>query len=347
MSMAMMDALKKVVSGSALDAAEAEACMDQLMSGSASPIQIASLVTAMAVRGETVEEMVGFARAMRRHALQVENVPDGAVDTCGTGGDGANTFNISTAAAIVAAAGGVPVAKHGNRAASSRCGSADVLAALGARIDGNPETARRCLQQTRLCFLFAQSFHPAMRHAAEVRRQLGFRTIFNFLGPLTNPARVRRQVLGVPRLDLVRKMAEALKLLGCEHALVVHGAGGIDEISIVGETAVAEVKDGRICEYTIAPEDVGLARADLAAIQGGDAEENARIIQEVLSGARGPKRDVVVLNAGAVLYVGGKATRLYDGVRLAEVLIDSGAARETLTAFVRATQMESAAEVQG
>lgn len=336
--------LKSVSQGQSLDADTAEQFMNQLMAGEISPIQTAGLLAAMTVRGETVEEIAGFARAMRKFAVPFE-VPFEVVDTCGTGGDGANTFNISTASAIVCAAAGVPIAKHGNRAVSSKSGSADVLMALGARVDLDEHEAKQCLLDTNLCFLFAPTFHPAMKHAAEPRKQLGFRTIFNILGPLTNPARANRQVLGVFREDLVETVAHALGELGSRHALVVHGAGGIDELSLAGETVVAEVKDGAVHKYMVTPEQFGLQRADVASIAGGDAAENAAIIRLVLAGEKGPHRNVVLLNAGAALYVGGSVGSIEEGVQMAAETIDSGRAERTLQRFTSATHQFGRSEV--
>lgn len=338
------DALKTVARGDSLDAHRAETFMNLLMEGHATPVQTAGLLAAMAVRGESVDEIVGFARAMRSHSVRL-HAPLGVIDTCGTGGDGADTFNISTAAAFVCAAAGVPVAKHGNRAVSSRSGSADVLAALGARIDLDLASAAQCLRDTNLCFLFAQSYHPAMKHAAEPRKQLGFRTIFNILGPLTNPADAKRQVIGVFQPGLVDKVAHALLALGSTHALVVHGAGGLDEISLAGDTMVAEVKDGVVRTYTLRPEQVGLEGAEVQSVVGGDARENAAMIQSILEGMRGPRRDIVLFNAGAALYVSGKAASIEEGVQLAAHAIDSGRALQTLGAFIAATNATQTAEV--
>ncbi|MDQ0188545.1 anthranilate phosphoribosyltransferase [Alicyclobacillus cycloheptanicus] len=338
------DVLKSVARGETLDETRAESFMNLLMEGQTTPVQTAGLLAAMAVRGETVEEIVGFARAMRNHSLRL-NAPDRVIDTCGTGGDGADTFNISTASAFVCAAAGAPVAKHGNRAVSSRSGSADVLQALGAEINLDVSAAELCLRDVNLCFLFAQSYHPAMKYAAEPRKQLGFRTIFNILGPLTNPANAKRQVVGVFQPSLVPKVAHALLRLGSEHALVVHGAGGLDEISIAGETRVAEVKDGEVREYTIHPEMFGLPISDLSHVVGGDARENAEIIRALLAGERSPRRDIVLLNAGAALYVAGRVATLQDGVIRAAETIDAGAAARTLRQFVLATRQYQAAEV--
>lgn len=330
------EVLKMVARGETLSAERAESFMDRLMEGQTTAVQTAGLLAAMAVRGETVEEIVGFARAMRSHGLSL-NAPYGVIDTCGTGGDGADTFNISTAAAVVAAAAGVPVAKHGNRAVSSKSGSADVLVALGARIDLDVVAAQQCLEDSNLCFLFAQHYHPAMKHAAEPRKQLGFRTIFNILGPLTNPAGAKRQVIGVFQPALVSKVAQALLALGSEHALVVHGSGGLDEISLAGETVVAEVKNGEVKQFTISPRQFGLPEAPVEHVAGGDAATNAAIVRSVLHGQLGPKRHVVLLNAGAALYVAGVTHSLSDGVELATRVVDSGAARDTLESFIAAT----------
>lgn len=344
MSNFITDVLQTVAKGQVLDVQTAEDFMRSLMSGQITAVQTAGLLSGMAVRGEAVSEIVGFARAMRNQSVHL-NAPRSVVDTCGTGGDGSNTFNISTAAAVVAAASGVPMAKHGNRAVSSRSGSADVLTALGARVNLSTDEALSCLNETNLCFLFAQSYHPAMKHAAEPRRQLGFRTIFNILGPLTNPAGAKRQVVGVFKPELVDKVAEALLELGTEHALVVHGAGGIDEFSLQGETLVAEVKQSSIRRYTVTPGESGLKTADVSELVGGDAEANAAIIQSVLSGKTGPCRDVVLLNASAVLYVAGRVTTLREGVTVAAAVIDSGAAARTLESFVHASHHCGVAEV--
>lgn len=330
-------ALRTAASGAPLDVALADEFMNELMQGRVSPIQTAGLISALAVRGEQASEIAGFARAMRRHALQM-TAPVGSIDTCGTGGDGADTFNISTTVALIAAAAGIPVAKHGNRAASSKSGSADVLQALGARIDLDAAQCEQMLGRTNLCFLFAQTFHPAMKHAATVRKELGFRTIFNILGPLTNPAQTRRQVLGVFRADLVETVAQALAELGVDHVLVVHGADGLDELSISGPSTVAEVRGKDVQLRTIEPEQIGLARADVSALRGGDAQHNANVICELFNGQHGPKRDIVLLNAAAALYVGGKAENLQQGVAQARKLIDSGAALRKLHEFVAASQ---------
>jgi len=334
----LRDALRKAASGEPLAAGEAERALEEIMSGVASPSVTAALLTALRVRGESVGEIVGFARAMRRFAEKVE-APDDVVDTCGTGGDAKGTINISTAAAFVARGAGVTIAKHGNRAATSRAGSADVLEALGAAIELGPKEVSRCISEAGVGFMFARTHHPAMRHVVPVRAELPFRTVFNLLGPLTNPAGARRQLVGVFDGRFVRPMAEALAELGAEKALVVHGRDGLDEISPSVETLVAEVSDGAIREYDLAPEDLGLARHDPSGILGGDAYLNARILRDVLSGEEtGAARDVVLLNAGAAIYVSGLAGSVEEGVRLAEESVSSGAATAALEAFVKATR---------
>ncbi|WP_206830417.1 anthranilate phosphoribosyltransferase [Alicyclobacillus fructus] len=338
------DTLGAVVSGKILDETTAEAFLSAWMDGRVSPVQAAALVAVMAYRGERSSEIAGFARAMRTHAVRLQ-APEGTLDTCGTGGDGRDTFNISTAVAFVAAAAGIPVAKHGNRAASSRSGSADVLQALGAVIDLPVSASEVLLREIGLCFLFAQVYHPAMKVAAQVRKELGFRTIFNILGPLTNPAGAKRQVLGVFHEDLVPIVGDALVSLGSEHALVVHGAGGLDELSLAGPSLVAEVKEGTVCTYRLSPEDVGLKPAPIEAVRGGSPEENAAIVRRILSGEeRGPKRDIVLLNAGAALYVGGKAASVREGVALAEALLDDGRAADVLDAFIQGSRRLASVE---
>ena len=321
-----------------MGAGEAERALEEIMEGTASPAVTAALLTALRVRGESVGEIVGFARAMRHFAAKVE-APEDVVDTCGTGGDAKGTINISTAAAFVARGAGVVVAKHGNRAATSRAGSADVLEALGAEIGLEPEEVGRCIKEVGIGFMFARTHHPAMRFIAPVRAELPFRTIFNLLGPLTNPAGARRQLVGVFHGGYVRSVAEALRELGAEKALVVHGGDGLDEITVTGPTLVAEVSNGTVTEYELAPERFGLPRHAPDGLLGGDAHLNARVLRDVLSGEeRGAARDVVLLNAGAAIYVSGRATVMEDGVRLAGESIASGAAGEALEDFVRATR---------
>ena len=311
--------------------------MSSVMSGEATPAQLGALLAAMHVRGETVDEIAGFATALRDAAVHVV-APADAIDTCGTGGDRSNTFNISTVAAIVAAAAGAHVAKHGNRAASSACGSADVLEALGVTIDLGPSDVVACLGEVGLGFMFAPRFHPAMRHAAPVRRELGIRTVFNVLGPLANPARVRRQLLGVPTPALGGTMARVLSILGAEKALVVHGRGALDEISPVGPTMTWEVAGGEVREGTLSPEDAGLTPAPLEELRGGDPAANAAIARRVLGGEPGAARTAVLLNAGAALYVADLAASVRHGAALAATAIDSGAAAERLARFVSTTE---------
>jgi len=331
------EAIATIVSGQSLSRDEAAQVMEEIMEGQATPAQIAGFITALRIKGETVEEMAGLATVMRAKAM---SVPYGGpvIDTCGTGGDAQGTFNVSTATAFVVAAAGLRVAKHGNRAMSSQCGSADVLEALGVRIDLGPAQVAACLQDVGVGFMFAPSFHPAMKYAAGPRREIGIRTVFNVLGPLTNPAGAQSQLLGVAEADLAPKMAEVLRLLGSGHALVVHGQDGVDEVSIAGPTLVCEVRDGRTLTYTVAPEDLGVRRASLASIKGGSATENARAIREVLTGVPGPRRDIVVLNAAAALFAGDRATSLSSGVEMACRAIDSGMALRVLDTLISYTQ---------
>ena len=334
----LRETLRKVVSGEMLSDGEAERALEEIMSGTAAPAATAALLTALRLRGESVGEIVGFARAMRRFAASVE-APDDVVDTCGTGGDSKGTINISTAAAFVARGAGVKIAKHGNRAATSRAGSADVLEALGAGIELGPEQVGKCISEVGIGFMFARTHHPAMRFVAPVRAELPFRTVFNLLGPLTNPAGARRQVVGVFDGAYVRPVAEALAGLGAEKALVVHGTDGMDEITTTGPTLVSEVSDGKIKDYEVLPEDFGLARHSPDGLLGGDAHLNARILRDVLSGEeRGAARDVTLMNAGAAIYVAQISTSLEEGVRLAEESIHSGAASRSLEDFVAATR---------
>ena len=344
------EALKKISAGVDLLRAEADGAMEQILSGRATDAQILELLSALQIKGETVEELVGFATAMRRHATKI--FPSGysrddraLVDTCGTGGDAKGTFNVSTAAAFVVAGAGVRVAKHGNRSISSKCGSADVLEALGVRIDLEPERVAQSIDEIGIGFLFAPAMHAATRHAMSARRQLRGRTVFNLLGPLTNPAGASAQVAGVYDASFTELMARALGELGVKCAFVVHGADGMDEISIGGETNVAELRDGIVRSYTIVPEDFGLRRAPLESILGGDAKHNALIIHKVLGRPLmrhelGPHRDIVRANAAAALVAAGRATDWLDGVRIATESIDSGAARERLERLGAFTQGE-------
>ena len=319
--------LAKVVSGETLSEEEAGTAMRAIMDGEATPAQIGALLAGMAVRGETEDEVVGFARAMRERALPVR--AEGAVDTCGTGGDGASTFNISTVASFVVAACGVTVAKHGNRSSSGSCGSADVLEALGVRLDPPGETVQRCLDEAGWGFLFAPAFHASTRHAVAPRRELGIRTAFNLLGPLTNPARPAAQVVGVPRPELTAFVASCLGRLGVRRAWVVHGAG-LDELSLAGASQVDALEDGVVRRLVVEPEDAGLPRCTPPALAGGDPAHNARIAEGVLGGERGPRRDVVLLNAGAALVVAGRASDLREGAGLAAEAVDAGRAARLL-----------------
>jgi anthranilate phosphoribosyltransferase len=323
----------KVASGASLGSAEAAAAFDIIMDGQAGEAQIAAFLTALHIRGETIEEITAAARAMRARAVAIE-APDDAMDTCGTGGDGLGTFNISTAAAIVVAACGQKVAKHGNRAQSSQSGSADVLSALGVNIDLAPAEVSRCISEVGLGFMFAPAHHSAMKHVMPVRRQLGFRTVFNLLGPLANPARVKRQVVGVFADKWIEPLAHALYALGSERAWVVHGQDGLDELTVTGDSHVAELSHGQVRCFTIGPGDAGLGTHPLSAIQGGDVANNAAAISRLLAGERGAYRDIVALNAAAALLVAGKAASLKDGAAMAMAALDSGAAQATLAKLV-------------
>lgn len=339
----LRETLRKAAAGEVLTEGEAERALETIMEGTAPAAATAALLTALRIRGESVSEIVGFARAMRRFAETVD-APEGVVDTCGTGGDAKGTVNVSTMAAFVARGAGVTIAKHGNRAATSRSGSADVLEALGAHIELGPEAVSKCIAASGLGFMFARTHHPAMKFVAPVRAELPFRTIFNLLGPLTNPAGARRQLIGVFSGEYVRPMAEALAELGAEKALVVHGKDGMDEITVTDITLVAEVGGGGIEEYEISPEDLGLSRHPADGILGGDAHLNARILRDVVTGDdRGPARDITLANAGAAIYVAGKSDSIKEGVRLAEESIESGAARRALEDFVHTTRRLSGA----
>jgi anthranilate phosphoribosyltransferase len=334
----LREALRKAASGESLTEGEAERALETIMEGRVSPAATSALLTALRVRGESVSEIVGFARAMRRFAARVE-APEGVVDTCGTGGDAKGTINVSTAAAFVARGAGVTIAKHGNRAATSRAGSADVLEALGAEIELDSKQVSHCIKEAGVGFMFARTHHPAMKFVAPVRAELPFRTIFNLLGPLTNPAGARRQLVGVFGGEYVRPVAEALRNLGAEQALVVHGTDGMDEITVTQKTLVAEVGDGGIQEYEISPKDFGLSLHAPDGLLGGDAHLNARILRDVLSSAEtGAAREVVLLNAGAAIYVSGEAKTIEEGVRRAEESIGSGAALGALKDFVYTTR---------
>ena len=333
--------IKRIEAGHVLKRVEAEAAMEELLSGRVKTPEIVRLLEALNRRPVGVQELAGFACMMRRHAARVfaenEAIPATMVDTCGTGGDGSNTFNISTAAAIVAAAAGARVAKHGNRAASSQSGSADVLEALGVRIDLPFEKYGRAIREIGIGFLFAQAAHTATRHAAPARKQIGARTVFNLLGPLTNPAGAQSQVLGVFSEDVIDLVAATLAELGVERAFVVHGAGGLDEISLSGETMIAEVRGGAVKRFTVTPEEFGVARAPLESIRGGTAAENAALIRRILEGEAGPARDIVVVNAAAALVAAGLADNFREAAGLASFVISSGAASEKLASLAEFT----------
>ena len=328
--------LAAAAGGQTLDGAQAERAFDIIMSGNATPAQMGGFLMALRVRGETVDEITGAARAMRAKMLVVD-APDGAIDTCGTGGDGQGTYNVSTASAFVVAACGVPVAKHGNRALSSKSGAADVLAALGVNIDCDMSLVQRALKEAGIAFLMAPRHHSAMRHVGPTRVELGTRTIFNLLGPLSNPARVQRQILGVFSPDWVQPLAQVLKGLGHKRAWVIHGADGLDELSTTGPSQVAELVEGHVRGFEVTPEDAGVKPATLADLKGGDAAHNAEVLSALLEGAPGPFREIVLLNCAAALIVAGRAEDLKQGASRAAEAIDSGAARATLARLVAIT----------
>jgi anthranilate phosphoribosyltransferase len=331
----IQEVISKLLDGTQLARAEARAVMNEIMRGEATPAQIGGFLVALRSKGETADEITGCAEAMRDHALVVRPGRDDLVDTAGTGGDGAHTINISTAAALVAAAAGAAVAKHGNRAVSSACGSADVLEALGFTLEQEPQRIAKSIDDLGFGFLFAPAHHPAMRHAAAVRRELATRTVFNVLGPLTNPAGARAQVVGVYSPDLVRTIAEVLAHLGARRAYVVHGAGGIDELSPVGENLVAEVVDGEVLERTLDPEsELGVPRCSVEELRGGSPAQNAEAIREVFAGANGGRRDAILLNAAGAIAAGGHAADLREGLEVARATLDSGAAAERLELLI-------------
>ena len=327
------DAIVALVDGRSLTEEEAAACMEEIMSDQATPAQFGAFVVALRLKGESVDEIAGMARVMREKALPI-SLQGPLLDTCGTGGDAKGTFNVSTAAAFVAAGAGARVAKHGNRAMTSACGSADVLEALGAKIDLPPEGVAACVERTGFGFMFAQAFHPAMKFAAGLRREIGVRTVFNILGPLTNPAGAEAQVLGVADATLAEKLAQVLARLGTKHALVVYGEDGLDEVSVSAATQVYELKDGQVVTSTLHPDDVGLPTHPQDAMRGGSPEENAGALRRVLAGEEGPLRDFTLINAAAALVAADLAPDFRAGLALAKQAIDSGAAREKLEAFV-------------
>jgi anthranilate phosphoribosyltransferase len=339
--------IEKLTRHEDLTSDEASAAMTEVMEGRAGVAQIAGLLIGLAMKGERPVEIVGLARTMRAHAVQMSKRYDRIFDTCGTGGDRSGTFNISSCAALVLAACGVGVAKHGNRSVSSLSGSADVFEALGVRVTASPAVVERCLADTRIGFFFAPTFHPSMRHAGPARRELGVRTAFNLLGPLTNPAGATRQLVGVPRPELTELMARALMLLGSERAWVVHGADGIDEISTTGYTKISECKDGAVNTFYLHPTDVGLPKATAASLKGGNAHENAAIIGRILAGERGPARDVVLLNTGASLFIAGESKSVEDGILRASLAVDRGDAKRTLDELVTISAAEELATGAG
>jgi anthranilate phosphoribosyltransferase len=347
--------IQEVVKGKDLLEEEMISVMEEIMEGKATDAQIGAFITALRMKGETITEITGAAKVMREKATPIRtqnsavsidrdeiNVDrETIVDTCGTGGDGTNTFNVSTTTAFVAAGGGLKVAKHGNRSVSSQCGSADVLEALGVNLNVSPEAVEECIRSIGIGFLFAPKLHGAMKYAIGPRREVGIRSIFNVLGPLTNPAKANVQVLGVYESGLTSVMAEVLQRLGSTSALVVFGEGSYDEISIAGPTQVSELRDGAISNYSIEPEDFGMTRADISDIRGGDAEQNAAIVREILAGQPGPKRDIVLLNAGATFYAARKAQDIHEGINMAAESIDSGMAAQKLEQLIEKTNQVS------
>lgn len=338
----IQSSLQKLIRKEDLTLAEMEATMTEVMEGKATESQIAGFLTALRMKGETITEITAAAKVMREKVEKIFLGDAYTLDTCGTGGDGGKTFNISTTVALVAAAAGITVVKHGNRSVSSKSGSADVLEALGVKVTLSPTEVQQCMEEVGIGFMFAPVFHKAMKYAMTPRKELGIRTIFNILGPLTNPAYAKSQVLGVFSPELTEVMAEVLKNLGTERAMVVHGEDGMDEITVTGKTKVTELRDGELSTYTIQPEDFGLKTAETEEIAGGEAGKNAEIIVEVLQGVKGPKRDIVVLNSAAALVVGKKASSLQEGILLAQELIDSGKAYKKLQELIRISKEVSA-----
>ena len=335
--MDIREAIDIVVSGDSLSMDAAASVMRQIMSGEATQAQLGSFLTALRLKGETTDEIAGMATVMREFSLRV-NVNGMLVDSVGTGGDGLNTFNISTAAAFVAAGAGLKVAKHGNRAASGSCGSADVLEELGVRIELPPEGVERCIEESGIGFMFAQAFHPSMRHAGPVRREIGIRTVFNILGPLTNPAGAQSMLVGVAFLELGGKMAEVLRLLDTHHSIVVHGEGGLDEMTLSGDTSMWEVAGGKVRNWTLSVADTGLPVTPIEAVRGGDKAANASTMRALLGGEGGPVHDYVLLNSAGVLLVGDLVSNIRDGVQLAAQAIDSGAAKDCMESMIEVSQ---------
>jgi len=336
----LTEAIEQLLQGTALNREQARTVMDQVMAGEATSAQIAGLLIALRARGEPVEEMTGFVESMRAHATPLE-VPPGSIDTCGTGGDRAGTFNISTAAALVAAGAGIPVAKHGNRAASSRCGSADVLEALGVDITLDADGVRRCIDVAGMGFCFAPTFHPAMRHAGPARRELAVRTVFNVLGPLANPGRVKKQALGVGAPSLAPLMIRVLKDLGHERALVFYGEDGLDELTTTGPSRVFQLRNGKVDDFELDPKDLGLGRARADELKGGTPAENAALLRQVLNGDTGPRRDVVLLNAAAAILAAGRAEDWPQAMDVARESLDSGRAAQVLSRLIETSRTPS------
>lgn len=332
------DTIKTILSGASLSQTEARAVMDQIMNGEATPVQIAGFLIALKQKGESAAEVAGFVQSMREQSIKIAVDNPNAVDGCGTGGDGAHTFNISTAASLVAAAAGVTVAKHGNRSVSSKCGSADLLTAIGAEIDPGPEKVAEHINKTGFGFMFAPRFHPAMKHAATPRRELGVRTIFNILGPMTNPAGVKRQVIGVYDRALMPLMAEVLQMTGSEHVLLVHSDDGLDELSVTAPTSIYEMKAADLFQRSVRPEDVGLPTHPSGSLAGGEAAENHDILKKVLAGEKSAYRDAILFNSGAMVYVSGSVKSIEEGVKLAAEAIDKGKATAKLNDWVAATR---------
>ncbi len=330
-------AIKSILERQNLSIDEAEQAMNDIMSGSATQAQIGGFLTALRMKGETVEEITGFAKTMRKKAERITPKSEPLLDTCGTGGDSSGTFNISTAAAFIVSAAGISVAKHGNRSVSSKSGSADVLEALGVKIDITPDKVQQCIDDIGIGFMFAQRFHGAMKYAAPVRRELGVRTVFNMLGPLTNPAGAQYQLLGVYSKELTQLFAEVLKGLGIKSAMVVHGEDGLDEMTVCGKTYVSELKDGVIKNYTISPKDLGLKLAPACEIKGADSMQNAQIIRSILGGEKGAAHDITILNAGAAIYICGGAGSIKEGISKASALIEDGSAKRKLEQMISYT----------
>ena len=328
------EAILKLAQRNDLTAQEALEVMNEIMDGKASPVQMSSYLTALSLKGETIEEITGSAKGMRDHCIRLLHEMD-VLEIVGTGGDGANSFNISTTSALVIAAGGVPVAKHGNRAASSKSGAADVLGALGVKINVSPEKSAAMLKKIGICFLFAQNYHIAMKYVAPIRKELGIRTVFNILGPLSNPAGANMELMGVYEETLVEPLARVMNNLGVKRGMVVYGMDQLDEISMSAPTKVCEIRDGSYRTYEICPEDFGFVRCRKEDLTGGTPRENAKITMEILNGKKGAKRDAVALNSGAALYLSGKVPTMKEGVRMAQELLDSGAARKKLDEFIQ------------